>query len=335
MPCFIVQRGNSMSKFNLFNLDQILIKNKNLAIEAIPTPMLSKFENIKRPNGYNLPTQVSGSVTASLDSINIEGFADANPVLCETKATSEAIERYALKHFTLKNKMTETSSGWACHLSPELAIENAIFELIERDVALTNWEDFGTFFEVPETLWPDEIINWKMNRSEDIEFSSLKIYLTKNENGCCISALLFNKNNNFVAGHASRNDLDQAILSATSECMRAAHSALRFEYINDTISLHNYKYLSVVEPGAHSLAYAYSEALPKETNFEICEANKILNFWNLHQLNFKNLKYENFEIKLFKIKDRFVARVKSYKMREIYWGRNKFKCKNNYPHCVG
>ncbi len=324
-----------MLKNTLFNLDQILIKNKNLAVEAIPTPTLSKFENIIRPNGYNLPNQISGSVTVSLDSINAEGFADAEPVLCEQKAISEAIERYALKYFTVKNKVTETSSGWACHFSPEQAIENAIFELIERDVALTSWEDFGIFYEVPETLWPDELLNWKTSRSENIEFFNLKIYLSQNKNGCCISALLFNKNNNFVAGHASRERLDQAILSAASECMRAAHSALRFEYIHDTILLHSHQRLNAVEPGAHSLAYAYSEIIPNEITFEICEESIILAFWNLHQLSFNNLSYEDFEIKLFKIANRFVARVKSNKMREIYWGRTILKCKNNYPHCVG
>lgn len=324
-----------MLKNNLFNLDQILIKNKNLAIEAIPTPTLSKFESIIRPNGYNLPNQISGSITASLDSISVEGFADAEPVLCEQKAISEAIERYALRYFTIRNKLTETSSGWACQFSPEQAIENAIFELIERDVAVTNWEKFGIFYEIPETLWPEEILNWKTNRTENIEFFNLKIYLSKNNNGCCISALLFNKNNNFVAGHASRKRLDQAILSATSECMRAAHSALRFEYIHDTILLHSHQHLNAVEPGAHSLAYAYSEILPKEITFEFCEESKILDFWNLHQLNFEDLSYENFQIKLFRIANRFVARVKSKQMREIYWGKNLSECKNNYPHCVG
>ena len=327
--------GSSMLQFNLFNLDTVLIKNKTIAIEAIPTPTISKFEKIRRPHGYNLPTQISGSVTASLDSINIEGFADAEPILCEQKAISEALERYALKYFTFKNKVTETSSGWACHFSPVQAIENALFELIERDVALTNWEDYGTFFEIPEILWPSKIINWKMNHPENIEFSNLKIYLSKNENGCCVTALLFNDKSNFVAGHASRNSLDQAILSATSECMRAAHSALRFEYINDVISLHTYKHFNAVEPGAHSLAYAYSQTLPKEIRIELSTAEKILDLWNFHQNNFKFLDYSNLDITLFKIENRFVARVKSNKMREIYWGQNKIECKNIYPHIVG
>lgn len=326
---------DSMIQFNLINLDKILIKDKTISVETIPTPTLSKFEQIKRPNGYSLPAQISGSVIASHESINIEGFADAEPVLCEQKAVSEALERYALRYFTSKNKVVETSNGWACHFSPEQAVENAVFELIERDVALTNWEDYGIFFEIPEDLWPIEIIKWKLDRPKDIEFSNLKLFLSKNENGCAISAFLFNENNNFVAGHSSRNSLNQAILSATSECMRAAHSALRFEYLNDVISLHSNKKLNNVEPGSHSLAYAYSEVLPKEVKIESATASQISDFWNLHQSNFKNLNYDDFEIKLFKVNDRFVARVKTNKMREIYWGQNKNTCKNNYPHCVG
>lgn len=265
---------------NILNLNEVSAKGRSLTTQLIECPKLTSFEVTKRPEGYSIPSYISGSVSVLFGNFEIQGFADAPSVLCEQKAISEVLERYALKTFTHKNELTETSSGWACHLTPDLAIENAILELIERDVVLTNWENEGPFYEVPESLWPTEVKDWKRQRPTNIEFAELKIYLSKTDNGCCLSALLFNKKRNFVAGHATRTSLKESILAATTECMRAAHSALRFEYINDVISLHRQIQNLNPEPGAHSLAYAYTVAVPEEIQFVQASETLINQFWS-------------------------------------------------------
>lgn len=322
------------SSFSL-NFNCVSAKGRNFAIEVVECPKLTNFEITRRPVGYAIPTFISGSAAVLFDNLEIEGFADAPLGLCEQKVISEVLERFALKIFTRKNKCTETSSGWACHVTPELAIENAVLELIERDVALSNWENAGPFYEVPESLWPSEVIDWKRMRPANIEFSDLKIYLSKSDNGCCLSALLFNKKRNFVAGHATRTTLNESILSATAECMRAAHSALRFEYLSEVYSLHQDKQSLSTEPGAHSLAYAYTVTMPEVVQFIPSTEAQIERFWASFQNSFKLLDYDNFDINLFVIQNRYVARVKSKLLKEIYWGRNKNNLNNNNPHFVG
>lgn len=327
-----------MNQFDLVdnsNTVSFILNDKSLLVEIMDAPAISKFELINRPVGYNIPGFISGMVTASYGNIKIEGYADAPDNICEQKAVSEALERFTLKLHTKKNKTAETSSGWACHPVPQRAIENAVLELIERDVALTNWENAGPFFEVPETLWPEEIVKWKEQSSKNTEYSHLKILLSETQNGSCISALLLNEKNNFVTGHASRKELDQAILSAASECMRAAHSALRFEYINEVNSLHLDGNHEKVQPGVHSVAYAYSVSLPSDIQIEASTDQQIIQKWRSHRNSFDSLNFDNFKINLFQIGDRFVARVKTNLLRPIFWGSKNYITKNNYPHFVG
>ncbi len=325
-----------MTKSSLsLNRSKVSVKGIRFPVEILECPKLTNFEVTKRPVGYAIPTFISGSATVLLDKLEIQGFADAPLGICEQKVISEVLERFALKTFTHKNKCTETSSGWACHVTPDLAVESAVLELIERDVALSSWQNGGPFYEVPESLWPKEVIDWKRMRPANIEFSELKIYLSKSDNGCCLSALLFNKKRNFVAGHATRTTLKESILSATAECMRAAHSALRFEYLSEVSSLHQDKQSLSTEPGAHSLAYAYTVSMPEVVQFITSTEAQIEQFWVSFQNSFKQLDYDNFDIKLFVIQNRYVARVKSQLLKEIYWGRKKNNLNNSYPHFVG
>jgi len=64
------------------------------------------------------------------------GFgASKDRILAQTKSLFELIERTVFK-------MTDvgiTSSGWAAHTELEIAKQNAMFELIERDAVLCSW----------------------------------------------------------------------------------------------------------------------------------------------------------------------------------------------------
>lgn len=300
-------------------------------------PHLIAIEKIKRPLGYAIPGYVSLSATIRYGQVRAQGFGEGPEQLAISKAISEATERAVQKYFALNTGQAESSNGWACHTSSTLAVQSAIMELTERDVALSNWESNGPFYEVPSSLWPSKITSWNSTKSNDQEFSKLRILVSSNSNGACVSALLFNDKLNFVSGHASNLDLSGAILSATTECMRAAHAALRLDSFSEVTALHLQDFSEPTSPGSHSLAYAYSEPLPG--CIQIIEASEpqILNIWKNHVATFSTLDLSEMNIQLYQVSDLHVARVRSNKHRPIYWGKNN-SFKNNFnlsPHFVG
>lgn len=308
------------------------------SMHAKPSP--SKIEIIEtttiiRPDGYALPNHRATSVTVLCNGLKTTGYGEGCGHATYEKALSEAVERSALFEFRRQTGRIESSNGWACHFTAAQAINAAVFELIERDVAVATWHAGGPFFVIPDELWPEQLRGWRPATRP--EFFDLKILLSESTNGVCISALLFNDRGNFVAGHASGPNLSDTILSAGAECLRAAHSAIRFEHFNDVRSLHAGRLNGPAEPAAHSIAYAYEVSIPQEFTIVSASSADIKTKWRRHIEGFNQLDRNNFSVTLFPIEDRVVARVKSEKYREMFWGPNQSgsKFKNNSPHFVG
>jgi len=160
--------------------------------QSFLVPKITNETEIKRPEGYALPGFVALSVTAESNGFIATGYGEGPRDLAREKAISEAFERLALFKFCSDTKTKETSSGWAAHRTADLAVRAAILELIERDVALTAWENGGPFHIVPEALWPKPLLTWKRELYSSLEFSDLRVLLSSNDNGACISVLLFN-----------------------------------------------------------------------------------------------------------------------------------------------
>ncbi|MGE3261374.1 MAG: YcaO-like family protein [Bacteriovoracia bacterium] len=299
-------------------------------------PKISSEAEIKRPEGYALPGFVALSVTAEAEGLTATGYGEGPRDLARGKAISEAFERLALFKFCADSKIRETSNGWAAHRSADLAIRAATLELIERDVALNSWEDGGPFYVVPESLWPMPLSIWKAEPRPRLEFFDLRILLSQGNNGACISALLFNEKENFVAGHASAFRLEDAILSAANECFRAAHSAIQFEFLAEVTALHAGGPGTCASPGAHSLAYAYKETMPEVVRIVSATENEVRSHWERHQIVLNDVNLSEFDTKTFEVDDRIVARVKSPRHRQIFWGRtNDLSKRNKHPHFVG
>ncbi|MGZ3806367.1 MAG: YcaO-like family protein [Pseudobdellovibrionaceae bacterium] len=338
-PVFALGRLRSVAKDKAVNtLAKVNIQQNTFPLD-LPSqgPQLIAIEKIKRPLGYAIPGSISLSATLRYGQVRVQGFGEGPEQLAIAKAISEATERAVQKHFALQTGLAESSNGWACHTSPSLATQSAILELIERDVALSNWESNGPFYELPTSLWPAEITAWNSARSENQEFSHLRILLSSNQNGACVSALLFNNKLNFVSGHASSLELNNAILSATAECMRAAHAALRLENFSEVTALHLQDFSSPTSPGAHSLAYAYSVPLPSCVQILNADEPQVLKIWKNHVTTFSELKLSGMQTQLYQVGDLYVARVRSDQLRPIYWGENRNY--NNFinisPHFVG
>lgn len=294
------------------------------------------IEKLVRAEGYRLPGYESFAAKVSRNGYVATGFGEDLAELAQEKALSEAIERVTLKEFARTRGIVEKSNGWSCHPSPTIAVQNCVLELIERDVALTAWQNGGPYYELPRSLWPEVLRVWQERQTVRPEFFDLKVLMAYTEKGACISALLFNDRGNFVAGHASGLNLELTILSATTECMRAAHAAIRFEHLADVTSLHS-ELKAQVQPGAHSVAYAYTRAIPREVRVVNSTEPEILDRWAHHEMIFREMKLESFEITYFQVGDRTVARVKSERFREVFWGKDlSGLChQNNSPHIVG
>ena len=299
-------------------------------------PKITSENEIKRPEGYALPGFVALSITAETNGFKATGYGEGSCDLAREKAISEAFERLVLFTVCADTNKSETSSGWAAHRTAELAVRAAVFELIERDVALTTWENGGPFYVVPESLWPKSLLIWKSERHTCLEFSDLRILLSSTDNGACVSALLFNDSGNFVAGHASAFELKDAIISAANECFRAAHSAIQFDSIAEVAALHSGGQGVSANPAAHSLAYAYKETMPEVVKILTATEIEVRRLWQKHQVTFSELSLVAFNAQTFQVGDRIVARVKSPKYREIFWGRTDDVSKRNqHPHFVG
>jgi hypothetical protein len=58
--------------------------------------------------------------------------------------------------------------------------------------------------------------------------------------------------------------------------------------------------------------------------------------WERHQIALNDMNLSEFDTKVLDIGDRIVARVKSPKHRQIFWGRtNDLSKRNKHPHFVG
>ena len=189
----------------------------------------------------------------------VTGEADSLE-LAYTKARSELVERTALIS-SPDCEQAETSNGWAAHPSQEQAKMNAIFELIERDAVLSQWYSANPFFQIPESELPVDIQKWITEELSRSEYPELLVLISTMGIGPSVSCIFKNAKGFGVSGHATRATLGESIDTALAEACRAAHSTLRREYWGDTLKLKR-RAPGRVDPGAHSVFYAYHEPFP-------------------------------------------------------------------------
>lgn len=292
---------------------------------------------IERPQSYTLDHQKSVQVKIKSKNIQAEGFSDAHENIALEKARSEAIERFTMKAYAKKTQTSDTSNAWACHFSFEQALENSLLELIERHLSLKAWEELQTFLVIPNSLWPKSILDWFAKYFSKVEFSRPVFALLEDQGFCSVSVYLFNNQKNCICAHASAKNLHAAMTSAFHEALRGAHSALRFEYYTQVLDLHNKVNLSEYSPGAHQLAYAYTYDLPDNIPFKDSSKFEILSKWKIHSQKLQKIDLSNFEVLVFKFKDRYIVRTRSPFYKNTYWGppKDSHHFINPHPHNVG
>lgn len=101
------------------------------------------------------------------------------------KAFVEAVERLHIKESGL-----QSSNGVASHLTIEMAKENALTELVERDSFLCHFLTSTAFFEIPTPDLPDTILTWiEKFRTHGVDVILKK--MTSPSNFTCIIACAF------------------------------------------------------------------------------------------------------------------------------------------------
>ena len=171
------------------------------------------------------------------------------------KSISEAIERAV---FSTSPK-TGSSNGWAAHKNLELAAGSAIAELVERDSAIKHWLTFTPMM----TIETSEVLpSCFLDEVKESEFPIPKVFVSFEFSGPLATVFLMNKKGNVVTGHSSGASLESAVISASIEACRSAHHFQRFHYYHETEKLLNIENHKSVQPGVHSLAYAYHKPIP-------------------------------------------------------------------------
>jgi hypothetical protein len=135
------------------------------------------------------------------------------------KAFSEATEREVLQQ-----DGSPTSNGFAAHLSPDKARQNAMFELIERDLFFCHFLSNSEFIPIAD----DKKIGWKwLPKIESLICTldlRIRYYILGNFGILCAIDGLESKNKiGFIIGSSYKEDLEVAAISATIESLRQAY----------------------------------------------------------------------------------------------------------------
>jgi len=112
------------------------VKEINAALLECPQILVSKAKDYSDAglHWYHFST----TDTASQKRVRGSG-ADFTDRMAILRAWGEFVERYSFSQYASRNRGEFTSSGFASHVYPKLARENAVAELVERDVFLSCW----------------------------------------------------------------------------------------------------------------------------------------------------------------------------------------------------
>lgn len=208
-----------------------------------------------RPFAFNISAKLNGA------EILVTGEANSNE-LAITKAVAELVERCELINFANKTQKVNTSNGWAAHSDPRFAHYNAIRELVERDSVLKHWYSQTPFKVLTCDSLPLKLKSWVHRELSQSEFPQLRVLVSELGLGPSVSAILSNCDGFGVAGHCSKESLEESIEGAIEEACRMAHHFLRRTYESDTFILSKNERIKV-NPGAHGVYYAHQEPFPR------------------------------------------------------------------------
>lgn len=255
-----------------------------LETETLHHPARFKIIESRRQAGAMIPGYKEMVCVASGGGAKAVGLGAGRSKVAAEKAKSEAYERLAYRLLRVSRKLR--ASGWSAHPDASRALEDAGLELIERDVALRAWERRGPYHKIPRSLWPAELARWKQACPRGFLFPKLEAMVCAGRGATAI-VLLANAKGNFVAGHAARLDLQDALLSAFDEALRASYLVHNLRHVREVERLHDFSRagggMRHRDSDVHRLAYAYRRARPRWLRPRPAARALILNLWRRNE----------------------------------------------------
>lgn len=246
------------------------------------------YENIRlypstRPQGFRFEPHII-NIAANFNGTDLVVCGEAETLeLAHAKAISELIERSSLIQYAETNSEIQTSNGWAAHPESDIAEANAIYELIERDAVLKHWYSYTPYSCIDINTMPLQFQSWASEELAHSEFPKFRILVSNLGIGPSVSCLLMNDAGFGVSGHCSKKDLASAIKGAIAEACRSAHHSIQKSYFSDTVALAKGSSEKRINPGAHSVYYAYQEPFPSWMFGQTLTWQQSLNIWDEHQ----------------------------------------------------
>lgn len=158
--------------------------------------------------------------------------AGATDDLALCKALAEALERAVLLSTNAQN-----SSGFAAHLTPQGARQNALRELVERDLFLCHFytrTPLSAFVsQIENCMWLEKSQAWAKQNGLNIQF----YHLGNAGAVCAVSGTSIQRPFGFVIGASVKDDTEQSALSALIEAARRSVRYLLRQSSSDALSL--------------------------------------------------------------------------------------------------
>jgi hypothetical protein len=183
-------------------------------------------------------------------------------ILAFEKSIAEAVERVIFRLLKNNGRGTETSSGWAAHVSKANAEKAAIEELVERDTIMVHWLLRKPMIEIEQSSFPLWLTQW-IDRELSLHpiLNRLRILVSFEGATPTVSSILLTDLNNGVICHSTGNTLDEAIRRALSETCRLATN-IDQKYFYESSQLLLLERSKKISPEDHGMLYAYHNTMP-------------------------------------------------------------------------
>lgn len=277
------------------------------------TIKIKTTERSVRPQGLQFFTYSYMTEMTASNGISSVGYGEDNDsIVSLQKSISEGIERIVFR--SLKNTVygSESTNGWAVHVSKEQARLSAQFELLERDAVMVHWLTETPMIEIDPDSLPKIFQDFQSQlTSSSQSFNRLRILSSTIGHIPTVTVMLQNKTGHAVISHAAKNSMTDAIESALAEVCRITH-------IVNEMKDHEFA-TEPSTPADYITAYARHRTLPTWF-FGDKEPYSTMNaIWKERVHTFLSSKSALFGFLDFKVSGLFAARCKSESVQDLFF----------------
>ncbi len=236
-------------------------------------------DRLPRRPGLRLSKYLFRTEVQSGDVIESGCGEDDSKLLAYEKSLAEAVERVIFRLMKNKGVGTETTSGWAAHISKDKARKAALEELSERDAIMVHWLLKKPMIEIDPKSFPYWLKQWVKNElSLHPILKRLRVLVTLDGWSPTVTSILMTDQGRGVLSHACANTLTMTLRKAMTETCRLATNIDHKNFYESSHDLLLDK-VSKINPEDHGMLYAYHSVLPDWIFGDIQPWGKIKKEW--------------------------------------------------------